>query len=171
MLEIVDYSSRRGVIVSLLPQIYALFSENAKQDVMAGLEPPENIILWKQSMRKALVDVQKHWLFVLDGEHIAGLMFYRMGAGAETGCVFIEELQMAWRCRQKEAVLALLLDKFLLDRGVNACGEVLSGARIKNDANKELLASVGFGEIYPGGYQTLGAPKSAVAALKLRYQR
>lgn len=176
MLEVIDYSSRRGVIVPLLGQVYALLAENAEKDKLAGLTPPANIILWKQTMNRYLVDIRRRWLFVMDDTVVAGLMFFRFGEDPQS--VYIDELQIAWLYRRNEAVLAMLLDKFQSDRSVKACTQVYAGERIKKEEAKEILASVGLSESRAGkpapsdaDDPLLGTPREAVNALKLRYHR
>jgi hypothetical protein len=55
------------------------------------------------------------------------------------------------------------------DNKVKSCAEVFAGERIKVERDKEILASVGFKDTYIDGYQLLGNPRDAEAALKLRY--
>ena len=52
MPEFIDYSSRRGAIVPLLPKIHALLKENAEKDKLSGLEIPENLVTWRQKINR-----------------------------------------------------------------------------------------------------------------------
>ena len=172
MLETFDYSNRRGIIPPMLDKIYGVISEYAANDKLAGLPPLPNLIIWKQRMRKILVDISSRWLFAMDGTAVAGLLFYRFGKEPENaGNVYIDELIVAWGYKDDESVFGALLDKFVNNDSVKDCPEVFAGERVRRDADKELLASKGFAEKYPGGYQSLGAPEQAADALRLRYAR
>jgi hypothetical protein len=167
MLEITDYSGRRGGLVAFLPKIHALFAENAARDALAGFKQPENIILWKQKYSKELIEIHRRFLLVTDLQSIAGLMFYHFKGGA----VYIDELQTAWQNRNNPAVFNMMIDKFSTSNEVKSCAEIFAGTNIKSSADKELLASVGFKETFPGGWEPLGSLTEAVGALRQRYQR
>jgi hypothetical protein len=167
MLEIMDFSSRRGGLVPLLPKIHAMLTENAAKDVLAGYRQPENIILWKQKAYKELVETHRRFLLVTDVQSVAGLLFYHFNDSA----AYIDELQTAWQYRGNTAVFNLLADKFAANKDVKACTQIFAGENIKSPADKELLASVGFKETFPGGWEPLGSLPEAVNALRLRYQR
>jgi hypothetical protein len=167
MLEITDYSNRRGALVPMFPKIHALFAENATKDTLARFTPPENIILWKQRYRKLLLEINRRFLLVIDGYAITGLMFYHFKDGA----VYLDELQIGWYYRNNPAVFNLLIEKFVNSNEVKAVSMVYAGANIKSPADKELLASVGFTEKFPEGFEPLGSVSEAAGALKLRYIR
>ena len=169
MLEAIDYSNRRGVIALMLNEIYTVMAENAEKDKQANLPPPGNRILWVQRYKKIVVDVNRRWLFAMDGNSIAGFMFFRL---EENGShIYLDEFMLAWPYRHNAPVFGLLLDKFMNDRAVREASEVFAGERIRIEHDKELLASVGFKDEYENGFQSLGAPNRAADTLKIRYGR
>jgi hypothetical protein len=167
MLELTDYSNKRGGLVTLLPKIHALFTENAAKDTLARFAPPENIILWKQRYNKMVVEISRRFLIVTDGTAIAGLMFYHF----KDGSVYLDELQIAWHYRHNQAVFNMLTERFSNSNEVKAVTAFYAGANIKSPADKELLASVGFMETFPDGWEPLGNLAEAVGALQTRYIR
>ena len=181
MLEAVDYSGRRGVIVSMFDAIYALLKKNAEKDVMAHLPPPEHIILWKQSMRGQLMDVNRRWFFAFDGKTLAGLAFFHLGGASPANPsplvpasgenIYLDEFQLDWAYRHSDAAFNVLLEKFANDREVAAAAAIFASERVKNEENKEILASVGFKDTPPDGYQRLGTTQETASALKQRYRR
>jgi hypothetical protein len=168
MLAVHDYSSRRGVLVPLLPQIHALLTETAKKDSLAGIEPPINIILWKQQMNKQLVDINRKWLVVLNGNILAGLFFFRF---LPDGNIYLDELRIAWAYRNNNAVFTLLHDRFINDPAVKKAADVFGGMNIKKEKEQEILASVGFEQEYENKPEPLGNPVDAAGILKIRYLR
>jgi hypothetical protein len=166
MLEVIDYSNRRGVVSQLLDKVYALLNENAQKHKLSNLPPPGNKILWKQNYKKLLVDVSRRWVFAMDGKNIAGFIFYRYG---EDKRIFIEEFIISWQYMGNNNVFTMLMDKFMRDNLVKSCSEVMAGQHIRIEHDKELLASVGFKEEYADGYQSLGGPAKASGALAIRY--
>jgi hypothetical protein len=165
MLEINDYSSRRGVIVPLLPKIHAMLKENAENDKLAGLEPPEHVITWTQKMRKDIVDINRRFFVALDGANLAGILFYRYD-GTD---IYIEDLHVAWPFRHNAGVIEGFIKRLEFDGGTKDA-KFFASDRVKIESDKEILESKGFksrGE----GWETLGTFKQTVAALKLRYNR
>ena len=168
MLESHDYSGRRGVLVPLMPKVHALLTETAKKEPLAGIEPPINIILWRQEIYKLLVEIHRRWLMVMDGPAIAGLMFFYFDKNGDT---YINELRIAWPYRHNNGVFPLLIDRFMKDPGVKNSKNVFAGPNVKKEANQELLASVGFEAHFENGWEPLGNPTDAAGVLKLRYLR
>jgi acyl-CoA synthetase (AMP-forming)/AMP-acid ligase II len=145
---------------------------------LSGLAPLQHIILWKQTMHREVTDIYRRWILARDGKNLAGLLFYRFGAGLASGttgdikgALYIHELQTAWSRRNDEVLFTMLMDKFKLDREVAACDTCYICDRVKNEENSEILASVGFKENYPDGWKPLGSAADTVSALKLRYMR
>ena len=93
MLEFVDYSSRRGAMVPLLPKIHALLKELAEKDKLSGVEPPENIVSWRQKTSPILLDISRRFLFAMEikgqEKQLAGFLFYRCDP-KEPGKIYIE---------------------------------------------------------------------------------
>ena len=169
MLEVYDYSNRRGVIALMLTKIYAVMAENAEKDRQASLPPPGNRVLWTQRYKKIVVEINRRWLFVMDGNSIAGFLFYRLEENGSR--IYLDEFMLAWPYRHNAPVFTMLLDKFMNDRAVRDASEVFAGERIRIEHDKEMLAAVGFKDEYADGYESLGAPDKAADALKLRYGR
>jgi hypothetical protein len=167
MLEAIDYSARRGAIVPLMDRIYAVMLENAQRNRISGLPLPPNIIIWRQDFRKMLTDVCRRWVFALDGSDLAGFLFYHSESHSQN--IFIDECMIAWAYRNNGLVFPLLLDKFQFDRQVKEAEAIFAGAHIRQEADKEILAYVGFKDGASGEYQKLGALAEAVEALKIRY--
>jgi hypothetical protein len=165
MLEVHDYSNRRGIMVPMLKKFHEMLRETAEKDSMAACPPPENYILWKQNMHKKLVDINRRWFLVLDGKTVAGLMFFYF----ERDRIYIEELRIAWAYRNNSIAFTLLIDKFINDNTVRKSSAVYAGINVKREPNQEILASVGFGESFENGWEPLGTPQDAAGALKLRY--
>jgi len=163
-----DYSTRRGAIVPLLSRVHALMTTNAKNDTLCGIDPPENIIFWRQRLYKQLVDIHTRWLFVLDDKQVAGVLFYHIGEDVPD--IYIDELQVAWPYKGKPIVLAALLDKLGQDPAAKAA-RFFGSERVKSPHDKEILESRGFVETFPNGWEPLGNHSEALAALKLRYNR
>ncbi|MCL1878563.1 MAG: hypothetical protein FWF80_06870 [Defluviitaleaceae bacterium] len=166
MLEINDYSNRRGVIVPMLPKIHAMLVENATRDKLASLEPPEHLIVWSQKMRKVLTDVSRRFFVAQDGGFLAGIFFYRY----EGEKIFIEDVQIAWAFRNNPGVIDGFLQRFDYDQGTKDA-TFFASERIKSEADKEMLASKGFKKELEDGWERLGTYSQAVAAIKLRYNR
>ena len=170
MLEALDYSNRRGIIVPMLEGIYKMISEQASGDKRANLPPLPNRVIWKQRMRRELVDIKTRWIFALDGAAIAGFLFFR--AAEESGgglSAYIEELAIAAEYRGEGLALGALIDKFMNENYIRGGPRVFAGERIRRGDGEELLASVGLGGEYPGGYEPLGTPNEAAEALRDRY--
>jgi hypothetical protein len=168
MLEIHDYSNRRGVLVPLLPKIHALLKETAEKETLAAFEPPEHIILWKQTMHKKLVEIHRRWLMVLDGPALAGFMFFHFGRDKN---IYLDEIRTAWAYRHNKGVFTLLHDRFINDPHIKSKTDitVYGGVNIRREANQEILASVGFEQTFENNLEPLGSPSEAAAILKLRY--
>lgn len=166
MLEINDYSSRRGILVPLLSKIYTMFKENAERDKLADIPPPEHLITWQHKIRKKLLDINRRFLVAMDGGMLAGVFFYRY-EGAD---IYIEDVQTAWAFRNNPYVINGFLKKLEYDHGTKEATFFVSD-RIKVDSDKELLARKGFKDKYEGGWEKLGTFSQAVAAIKLRYNR
>ncbi|MCL2577219.1 MAG: hypothetical protein FWE27_04115 [Defluviitaleaceae bacterium] len=166
MLEINDYSSRRGVLVPMLPKIHEMLKINAERDKLSGLEPPEHIIMWQQKMRKSITDINRRLFVALDGGILAGIFFYRYDGEN----IFIEDVHTAWAYRNNPGVIDGFLKRLEYDAGTkNATFFV--GERVKIDADKEMLAAKGFKETHTDGWEKLGTREQASAAIKLRYNR
>ncbi|MCL2498727.1 MAG: hypothetical protein FWE90_00145 [Defluviitaleaceae bacterium] len=174
MPEFIDYSSRRGAIVPLLPKIHALLKENAGKERLCGLEPPENIVSWRQRFNPLLLDVSRRFIFAMeiqgsDKRDVLGFVFYRYPADKK-GTVYIEDMQIAHAHRNTAAILTGLIAK--LETDPNAKSAVFFGSeRLKKPMDKELLAGVGFKETFPDGWEPLGNMKEALGALRVRYGR
>jgi hypothetical protein len=168
MLEVHDYSNRRGVLVPFLPAIYNLLKETAAKEPHSILEPPEHIVLWRQAMNKKLVEVHRRWLIVTDGPKLTGLMFYHFDKDKN---INLDELRIDWAYRNNPTVFTLLHDRFINEPAVKKTAAVFAGANIKKEANQELLAAVGMDKPFEGGLEPLGSPVDAAAALKLRYTK
>ncbi len=167
MFEVIDFSSRRGALVPLLPKIHALLTVNAVKDKVAGIAPPENIILWKHRAHREILEIHRRFVLVMDGNSVTGLLFYHF----KEDSVYLDQFQIAWEYRHNPAVLDIMTDKFAANREVKACGSVYAGENVKAPADKELLASVGFKETFPDGWEPLGTVAEAVGALRTRYAR
>ncbi|MDR1664177.1 MAG: hypothetical protein LBR83_04550 [Clostridiales bacterium] len=166
MLEAIDYSSRRGVIVPMMDMIYDLIAENIEKDKQAGFPPLENKIIWKQRFRVALMEIERRWVFVMEGKLTTALLFYRFSGGDK---LFIDELMVAWPYRNNKMIFPMLLDKFRFDDAVKKYSAIYAGERVRVEENAEILAAAGFKGEYENGYQLLGSLPEAVDALKMRY--
>lgn len=166
VLQINDYSNRRGVIVQFLPKIHALLKENAERNPQAGLEPPEHVIRWQQKMRSVLIDINRRFFVALDGNNLAGIFFYRYDGDK----ILVEDVQTAWSYRNNPNVIDGFLKRLEYDQGAKDA-TFYAGERVKLDADKELLANKGFKDTHEGGFEKLGTLSQAAGALKLRYNR
>jgi len=171
MLEFIDYSSRRGAMVALLPKIHALLTEIAVRDKIAGITPPEHLVTWQHKARKELLEVHRHFLVAMDGNMLAGLFFYRYDKDSkEKNNVYIEDVQIAWIFQKNALVLEGLLKKLEYDADARNA-TFFASDRIRIETNKEILASVGFKEKKEGEWENLGNFKEMANALKVRYSR
>jgi hypothetical protein len=168
MLEIHDYSNRRGVLVPFLPKIHKLLTETANMDKSAGIEPPVNFIIWRQEYGKRLVEVNRRWLVALDGSLLVGVFFFHFLNESE---IYLDELRVAHKYRNHNAVITLFHDRFVSDFAVKKVTAVFAGPTIKKESHQEKLAAVGFGEHYENEREPLGEPAKAAAELKRRYLR
>ena len=166
MLEFIDFSSRRGGVVNLLPKIHQLLKQNANNDKLAGNEPPEHIVTWSQKIKTQLLDIDRRFLVAKDNGILAGFLFYRHDGGS----LYIEDLQVAWNFRNNPAVVEGLLKKLEFDAAARDA-EFFASERVKSEADKEILASVGFKQVFEDGWEKLGTMTSAIGILKLRYNR
>jgi hypothetical protein len=174
MLEIIDYSSRRGAIVPLLPKVHALLKELSEKERLCGLEPPENWVTWRQKMNPLLLDVQRRYLFAIDVEkpdkrEVLGYLFYRCSP-QEADRLYIDDMQIAWAHGINPAVAEGLINKLQNDPRAKAA-MFFGSERLRKMADKEILAGVGFKEHFPDGWEPLGNVREAMGALKLRYGR
>ena len=158
MIEVYDHSSRRGALVPMLKKIHALIAEN--------VATTEHVIFWSHKMRKNLVDIKWRFLIAVDGANIAGLFFYRYD-GSD---IYIEEMQISRAYSGNPQVAEGLLRKLEFDQGTKDA-VFYANDRMQLEANKEILASVGFKEEHEGGWERLGDLPATVNALKLRYIR
>ena len=179
MLEVHDYSNRRGVLVAMLPAIYDIFTENAREDKLSKSAHPENIIFWKQKMNRHLVDVSRRYLVVNDGALLAGLLFYRLQPEVEKIRIYIEDMQVARPWRKNPSVVDLLISR-LENAPMVKDAVFFASNRIRIEANKDLLEPVSIDpshykspgllkENQDGQWEMLGDLKSATSALKTRY--
>ena len=157
MIEIFDHSNRRGVLVPMLKNIHALISQN--------VSPMENFILWSHKIRKILLDINWRFLTATSGTNVVGLLFYRY----EGGAIYIEEMHIS-RTHSKNPQVTLdgLLKKLEFDQGTKDAIFYASD-KLKQEANKEILAAAGFKDEHAGGWECLGSFSETVNALKLRY--
>ena len=157
MVNIVDLSRRRGAIVHLLPQVYELMKKNYA-------ELP-HIIFWKKEMDKKIIDINRRWVFALEGTKIVkGLLFYNISRDRKT--VYVDSLIAAG------IVFNELLIKFEYDDAVKSAEAFYISRDIKNEANTEMLKNVGLQDesvFNDEGYQLIGGLTDVLQVLKIRY--
>jgi len=164
VLQINDYSGRRGVLVQFFSRIHALLKENAERNPV--LVPPEHVITWTQKMNGVLVDVNRRFFIAIDGNNLAGIFFYRYDGDR----ILIEDVQTAWAYRNNPNVIEGFLKKLEYDQGTKSA-TFYASERVNLDADKELLATKGFKDTHEGGFEKLGTLSQAAGALRLRYNR
>jgi hypothetical protein len=169
MLEVNDYSNRRGAMVPLLPKIHEMLAEASARDTVAGIKPPINYILWKQEISRRLVDIYRRWVAIMDGPVVAGVFFYHFGDKDKS--IYIDELRIAWAYRNNNTVINMLCDRFANDNAIKKVSSVYASENIKKESSQEILATVGFEKQFENGWEPLGNPVDAAAAIKLRYSR
>ena len=159
-MNILDFSNRRGTIVHLLPQVYALLKKE-------GVNLP-NIIIWKHAMNKAVVEIHRKWVFALEGNKIVkGLLFYHLSSDGKS--CYIDSL-VATDSKLAEA----LLKKFEQDDIVKERQAFYISRHVKKEASEEVLETVGLQDesvFNEHGFQPLGGLADTVSALKVRYLR
>ena len=169
-MNIVDLSNRRGAIVHLLPQVYDLLKEYKGELSASGGKPGDfdgvpNYVLWMHDMNKAVVDINKKWVFALRGtNYVMGLMFYRLGTDGVS--LYIDYVMGT------PAVIDELIKKFEQNDLVKAREKFYVGRDVKREAAEEVLGTVGLQDdtvFNEEGYQPIGGMKEALAALKFRY--
>ena len=137
MLEFLDCSSRRGVLVPLIPKLHAMLTENATKDKTSGMAPPEHLITWRQKINAQLVDINRRFIYAMDNGSLAGIFFYRY-QGTD---IYIEDVQIAWTHRTNPQILEGMIKKLEYDGGARGATYFASD-RIKIEANEEILAAV-----------------------------
>ena len=148
----------------LLPNVYNLYKE-------AG-SPVKNFVHWTHDMNKALLDIHKKWVFVLNPEQkVLGFLFYRLDEDGKS--LYIDALRIK-KHQKDHGAFGLLMQRFQQDDSVKGRKEFFASREIQRESSTEILAAVGLQDdsIYnPSGYESLGSFQKAVDALKLRYQR
>ena len=168
-MNVVDFSNRRGAIVHLLPQVHALINGG----LPGGSSSPSNYVLWNHNMSKALVDVNRKWLFALEEtrkvrstDNVKGIFFYRLGTDGRS--VYVDTLIAP------KGIIEPLLTKFERDDAVKVRESFYVSRNIRKEAAEEILETVGLQDenAFDGeGYQLLGGLAEAVNELKMRYLR
>lgn len=163
-MEIVDLSRRRGAIVHMLSQVYDLMRHE-------GIELP-NMIIWKQEMGRAVIDINRRYVFALEGtKNVHGILFYRVSTDGRS--VFLDSLIADGRRSALSAqIIDALLKKFEQDNEVKSCESIYIGRDIKREAADEILETVGLQDdtiFNTEGYQLLGGPGDAFKAIRIRY--
>ena len=165
MVEVQDFSSRRGAIVPVLPSVHAMLAENSKH--IASTSPPEHIIIWTQKMRKILMDINRRFFLAMDGKIVAGVFFYRI----EGGNVFFEDVHVAWTYRNNSSVVDGFVQRLEYDASLKGA-TFFAGKNVRSDADQEILMAKGFERgLDENGYEKLGTLSQAAGALKARYGR
>jgi len=171
MIEITDYSGRRGALVPLFPRIHEITKENALRDKVAKLEQPEHVVTWQHKMRKVILDISRRFVVARDGAFLAGIFFYRFDA-QDRQKVYIEDVQVAWAYRNSTDVMDGFLQRVEKDPIAGVKGVTFfASKRIKIDADSEKLLSRGHTFERENGWEKLGTFAQAAAALKTRYYR
>lgn len=159
-MEIIDYSNRRGAIVHLLPQVYAMLKKDRKD--------MPNIILWNIEMKQYVLDINIKWVFALAGKkEVLGILFYRVGKDGSS--LYIEELQAI-----NATVAEALIKKFEQTDIVKTKTTFYASQDIKRMESEEILETVGLQDesvFNEEGYQPLGSLNDTVKDLRLRYIR
>lgn len=158
-MNIIDLSNRRGAIVHMLPNVYDLLKKD-------GHDLP-NIIIWTQSMKKAIIDINRKWIFAtISSKDVQGMMFYRMGTDGKS--LYIDTLSGSPK------TVEALLKKFEQNDLVKARENFFISRYIKREEADEVLETVGLQDdsVYDEeGYYMLGGLNEVISALKIRYLR
>jgi hypothetical protein len=170
MITFHDYSNRRAVLVPLLAKVHELLKEIAVKDKLSGLETPEHVISWQHKKRRELTDINRRFLVAMDGDNLAGIFFYKYD-GTD---IYLEDVQIAWKYKNNPHAIEGFLKKLEFDAG--AKGAIFySGKRIRNEAEKEILAlksavppNNGTKSSFPA-YEKLGDFSQMSDAMKIRY--
>ena len=130
MLEFIDYTNRRGALVRLQDSIYNMQKDNAQRDKLALAPPPTHIVSWTQTMKRNLLDVNRHFIVAMDNKKLAGILFYRY-SGTN---LYLEDFHIAWGYRSVPQVAEGLLKKVELDTK-SKDATVFASVQIKTDAD------------------------------------
>ena len=164
MLKVTDYSSHRGGVVTLLPQIHSMYKQNALADKSGVLQNPGHIVTWQQKIKKRLTDINWHFIIATQKDRLAGVLFYRYDGNN----AYIEEFQFHKNFEGDTEAYDQIFKKVEMDR--KSAGAVFYVSQfVKLEKNKEILASAGFKEVSVNGYEQLGSFAEARASLKLRF--
>jgi len=166
MIEITDFSGRRGAVVPILPKIHELLKTNATQDKLTSVEAPEHIVIWQQKMRRFILDINRRLFIAQDGNDVVGIFFYRHD-GAN---IMIEEVQIAWKSRHNQLIMDGFLKKLEQDPKTRDA-TFFADVRIKKNSDKEMLAAKGLKDAADNEPEQLGTFGQAAAAMKIRYAR
>ena len=164
MLKVTDYSKHRGGVVTLLPQIHAMYKENALADKSGVLPNPGHIVTWQQKIKKRLTDINWRFLIATQNDKIVGVLFYRY----EGNNAYVEEFQFHKNFDGDVEAFDQIFKKLEMDKKSQNAVFFVSQF-VKLEKNKELLASAGFKEVTEQGYELLGSLSEARASLRLRF--
>lgn len=168
MPEFIDYSSRRGAIVSLLPQVHKLLKERAETT-------PETFVMWRHKMGPCLLDISRRYLFAMEKKGIGkwevlGFLFYRVDVKSPKK-MYIEDMHIANKNKDKTALVQGLITKMETNDPRVKNAKFVGSMRLRKPVDKEILADVGFVDNFPDGWEPFGTWKDTMGALKARYDR
>ena len=171
MIEITDYSGRRGAMVPLFPKIHEITKENVQRGKFAKLEQPEHVVTWQHKMRKVILDISRRFIVARDDAFLAGIFFYRIDAQNQQ-IVYVEDVQVAWAYRNSSEIMDGFLRRVEKDPIAGVKGVTFyAGKRIRIDVETEKLVARGHKFERESGWEKLGTFAEAAAALKARYSK
>ena len=138
MLEVYDYSSRRGVLVSFLPKMHELLKSNASKDKYSSIKPPSHYITWSHAEKIKLLDINRKFLIANVFQKFAGYLIYRLDASNNS--IYIEALHIVYKHTKTVQIIEGLLKKLELDD--NAKDAIFFvGDGVKMEENELILSS------------------------------
>jgi hypothetical protein len=166
--EFIDYSARRGAIVSLLPQVHKLLKERVQTE-------PETFVMWRHKMSPCLLDINRRFLFAMQNLDVGkwevlGFLFYRTEADFPQK-MYIEDMHIGNKYKEKPALVQGLISKMERNDPRVKEAEFVGSMRLRKPIDKEILADVGFHDSFPDGWEPFGNWKDTMGALKARYDR
>ena len=168
MITVSDFSKHRGGILRLLPDVYAMFKENAQADRAGVLRMPGHFVTWQQDFKKQLTDINWRFIAATHPGGVAGVLFYRHSAAPAGGEAYIEEFQLRRGFSGDTALFDQLFKKLDFDRDALSA-TFFVGRNVKLEKNKEILAAAGIKEGAAWEYERLGSLAEARGALRLRF--
>ena len=110
-MQLRDYTGNREAIPPLLPQMFAILSQNMREIAPTGNTPEEDRASWEQAMGEELRNPDKHWILLFSDEALAGYTLYRIAGDT----LHMDEIQVAKGFQGDGRAFPMLMGQLLRD--------------------------------------------------------